>query len=211
MDAHSLYQQLFKLYGPQGWWPLLNKSTGEIEYGTCSYPLSREQTFEVAVGAILTQNTQFHPNVSRALTGLLRLGEKQITPQLILGLEVDTLQETIRSAGYFRQKSDYLKNVARFFLDLGESSPSREDLLSIKGVGPETADSILLYAFNMPFFVIDTYTKRTLSALALIDPDERYDGIQAWFMEQLPPDPQLFNQYHALLVAHGKQGSSFIN
>lgn len=211
IKAQELYHKLLELYGPQGWWPLINKSSGVIEYGSHSQPLGSDRAFEVGVGAILTQNTQFDPNVTVALGGLFQLCKKNITPQAVLDLELDSLRLAIRSAGYFRQKSDYLRSLARFFLELGSSPPRRSQILRVKGVGPETADTILLYAFNQPFFIVDTYTRRTLVAQNLIDPNARYVDIQTWFMEQLPPDPQMFNEYHALLVAHGKQRSFFIN
>ncbi len=187
-----IYQLLFKAYGPQQWWP-------------------GETPFEVMVGAILTQNTSWK-NVARAIG---RLKEKGfLTPHGIDRLHPTALAELIRSSGYFRLKAERLKHFTRFLFDEYEGDlprmgrvplkELREKLLSVKGIGPETADSILLYGLEKPVFVVDAYTKRILSRHGLVSEKASYEEVQTLFMEHLPHEQRLFNEYHALLVHLGK-------
>ena len=183
---------LFNYYGPQKWWP-------------CQIGVR----WEIITGAILTQNTAWI-NVDKAIANLLVAGV--MSPQSILATPDDKLQELIRPAGFFKQKCAYLKAMAAFMLER-ESEFLRSDdvwalrkqLLSVKGVGWETADSILLYAFSKPIFVIDAYTRRVAERHLRVDGSVRYDILQKTFMDALPPDTAIFNEYHALIVALCKE------
>ncbi len=189
------FTALFTAYGPQGWWPARSK-------------------FEVIVGAILTQNTNWG-NVERAISNL-RVA-KVLTPEAMHGLSEGRLAELIRSAGYFNVKAKRLRNFLDFLFDnygsdeanltsfLKQDTESlRLELLSINGIGPETADSILLYAARKAVFVVDAYTKRILTRHGLIGDDAGYAEMQALFMDNLEKDSILFNEYHALIVMTGK-------
>lgn len=186
------YNTLFARYGEQHWWP--SKSGAQ---------------WEIVAGAILTQNCAWR-NVERALENLSALGAD--TPRRLLALPIASLREAIRPAGFFMQKSVYLQEAARFFTRHAaeystpcaatELRARRERLLGVKGVGKETADSILLYVFNQPIFVIDAYTRRVATRHLGI-PDAAtlpYDALQAIFMDSLPPDIRVYNEYHALIV-----------
>ena len=188
---NRLYRRLYAAYGPQDWWPA-------------------ETPFEVMAGAILTQNTAWR-NVEKAIASLKRADA--LSARAILALSHARLAELIRPSGYFNIKSRRLKNYAQWFIDEGglqklsqlENADLRARLLSVNGVGPETADDILLYAFERPAFVIDAYTRRLLLKLGLIDGGESYETLRQLFMQSLKPDVALFKQYHALIVCHAKQ------
>jgi len=155
------------------------------------------------MGAILTQNTSW-TQVEKALTNLF--AAKINTPEKILETDKETIATLIIPAGYRNQKTKYLKNIAEWFIDNFQlKEPIRDNLLQVKGVGRETADSILLYAFHLPTFVIDTYTKRTLAALKIFDEKTPYETLRLWFMENLELSVPLFQEYHALFVEHGKR------
>lgn len=187
------YSILYKVYGPQHWWPAKTK-------------------FEVIVGAILTQSTNWS-NVEKAIINLHR--EKLLAADKLHDLSVEKLALLIRSSGYYNQKAIKLKNFLNYFFkeydgNLNKMSRRplaelRGELLEIKGIGPETADSILLYALDKPIFVVDAYTKRILVSSRLIDEKATYQTIQELFMQSLPEDVKLFNEYHALIVRTGKE------
>ena len=187
----ALYARMLEQLGPQHWWPA-------------------ETPFEVMVGAILTQNTSWK-NVERAIANLKSVG--LLSFQALADLPTGLLAEYIRPAGYYNMKAARLGNLLRHISEqhngdvnafLGqEMVPLREELLAIKGIGPETADSILLYAAGLPLFVVDAYTHRILNRHSLIDEDWGYNEIQELFMDSLAADTQLFNEYHALLVRVG--------
>ncbi len=184
----DLYQQLQSEHGKLRWWPA-------------------DTPFEVALGAILTQATAWR-NVEKALDNL-KAADK-FTPEKINKLNQDELEELVRPSGYFRVKA---KKVRAFVEHLIERPMSamfkqdvpelREELLSIFGVGPETADSIILYAAEKPSFVVDTYTYRLVSRLGWVEGNFHYERLRALFMDNLPHDVELFNEYHALVVRHG--------
>lgn len=186
------YDALFRAHGPQRWWPGRTR-------------------FEVIVGAILTQNTSW-ANVERAIAELRR--EKLLSATGIKRVPVVRLARLIRSSGYFRQKARKLKAFVEFLrkhyqgsLDKLFATPTaalREQLLSVHGIGPETADSILLYAGNHPVFVVDAYTRRILERHGLADGKESYEEIRGRFEQSLPPSVEMFNEYHALIVHTGK-------
>jgi endonuclease-3 related protein len=189
---YELYQRLWKVNGPQGWWP-------------------GDTPFEVAVGAILTQNTNWQ-NVSLAIAALKE--REMLEPQTLHELPEGELAQLIRPAGYYNIKARRLKNFLDFLATQYRNSMERmagdslEDLrpalLAIKGIGPETADSILLYALAKPTFVVDAYTFRILSRHDFIPEAYAYEELRQLFMEHLPPQLPLYKEYHALLVRLGK-------
>ena len=206
----EIYRTLYSLYGPQGWWPLLDckgvnpTKTGSLRgYHPLDYtlPRTRGQVFEICVGAILTQNTAW-PNVERALRNLKAAGA--LKPDALLRLEEPRLKEAIRPAGYFNQKARKVRIFTEFFLSR-RRAPSREELLALWGIGKETADSMLLYAFKIPTFVVDAYTRRVLANLGMIRGGEEYDEVKRIFEGRLEPDLAVYQEYHALLVEHAKR------
>ncbi len=188
----TIYEKLLSKFGPQHWWP-------------------GETPFEVIVGAILTQNTNWG-NVEKAIVNLRTAG--LLSPSRLQEVPLSKLAVLIKPSGYFNLKAKRLKNFVEFLFreyhgDLRRMAREpldilRRKILSVNGIGPETADSILLYALEKPVFVIDAYTKRLLSRHALVDPAAEYQDMQKIFMENLPRDRQLFNEYHALIVKLGK-------
>ncbi len=189
----TVYRRLEARFGPQHWWPA-------------------ETPFEVMVGAVLTQNTNWQ-NVSRAIENLRDAG--LLEPHALLAVEEEQLSELIRPAGYFRVKARRLRNLVAWLVqrhdgDLeaafaGATDAVREELLSINGVGPETADSILLYAGGHPIFVVDAYTARVLTRHGWIEPEADYRRLQEYFHDHLEREVPLYNEYHALLVRLGKE------
>jgi endonuclease-3 related protein len=195
----EMYRLLSLAFGPQGWWPTED-------------PGSPHAPFEVAIGAILTQNTNWK-NVELALSNLKE--ENVLTPAGIDSLAEEALEALIRPSGYFRVKAKRLKTYVSYLMNRygGDMEASladdvetlRDELLSLKGIGPETADSILLYAGGKPSFVVDAYTKRVLARHGIADEKASYDELRSLFMENLPRDVSLYNEFHALLVAVGKK------
>jgi len=194
----AIYEALLKHYGPQGWWPV----AGSYHQGDYGYPKNEEETFEIIAGAVLTQNTAW-TSVERALKNLRRIDA--LNPHKILALSLDVLKSAIRPAGFFNQKAIYLREMADFFVGLKGRTPSRKELMSVKGVGNETADSILLYAYKRPEFVIDAYTKRIATALGLAERGAGYIELKDLFESNLPRDVAIYQEYHALLVEHAKR------
>jgi len=190
----SLYDRLYAAYGPQYWWPA-------------------DTPFEVVVGAVLTQNTAWK-NVVKAIANLKQSNLLEL--ELIHRLQQDQLADLIRPSGYFNIKAKRLKNVCAWLADAGgmealSGRPThslRAGLLGVNGIGPETADDMLLYAWNRPVFVIDTYTRRLLGKLHLITGDESYETLRMGFQGYLVSDPVLYNEYHALIVRHAKEKCS---
>jgi len=188
----KIYRKLYRAYGPRNWWP-------------------GETSFEVMVGAILTQNTSWR-NVEKAIQKLK--AKRVLNPLGIYHLKRSQLASLIRSSGYYRIKADRLKSFMDFLFgeydgDLKRMKREklvklREELLGVKGIGPETADSILLYALKKPIFVVDAYTKRVLSRHGVISERGSYGEVQKLFLDHLPHDEELFNEYHALFVHLGK-------
>ena len=208
-----IYSILLKEYGFQGWWPVtpVNYCSGSETapiYGIATK--NDKQRLEIIFGAVLTQNTQWKPNVERAIIELNKLNLIDINQ--ILKVKHEILAQAIKSSGYFNQKAKKLKNVAEFLnkcpikklrkMDLWES---RKLLLNINGIGPETADSILLYALDKQIFVIDAYTRRIFANLGVIKPEAAYDEVQKLFMDNLEHNHRIFKEYHALIVEHAKR------
>jgi endonuclease-3 related protein len=189
----EIYQLLYDAFGPQHWWP-------------------GETPFEIITGAILTQNTSW-ANVEKAIANLKSAGD--LTPDVLHRIDLAQLAELIRPAGYFNIKAKRLKNfIDWLFDDYGGELANlqavgtdrlREELLAIKGIGRETADSILLYALDRPVFVVDAYTARITLRHRLIEPGADYEQLRQLFESNLPQDVRLFNEYHALLVMTGKE------
>ncbi len=188
-----VYERLLAHFGPQRWWPA-------------------DSPLEVMIGAVLTQNTSWK-NVERAIANLREAG--LLEADALYALDVDELAEVIRPSGYYRLKAGRLLNLIEFLVDrykgsvetIRSSDPAtlREELLSIKGIGPETADSILLYALEVPTFVVDTYTHRIAARHGWIDFETNYDGLKEFFESRLVVDVEMFNEFHALLVRVGNQ------
>ncbi len=162
------------------------------------------------VGAVLTQNTAWS-NVARAISNLKEDG--RLAPEAIVGLSDAALAELIRPAGYFNVKARRLKNFCQWYLDQGgydvlsslETPNLRKQLLSVNGIGPETADDMLLYAINRPVFVVDAYTRRLFSRLGNVNGDEDYEELRKMFEKKIGPDVPKYNEYHALIVRHAKE------
>lgn len=205
----SIYKSLLKQYGHQGWWPLLCcnniKNNKGYHSGDYSYPRNNQQKFEICTGSVLTQNTAW-ANVEKALLNLKE--KKLLNAKAIINAKIEKLRVAVKPAGYYNQKADYLKALAFFYLSLKGKTPTRSELLSVKGIGPETADSILLYAYCMPEFVVDAYTKRMFSQLGFFNEKERYDNIKEMFEKALPKNVNLYQEYHALIVKHAKNNHS---
>ena len=208
----TVHEGLLTFYGPQGWWPLLQRA-GEMGFDAEGYhpgfdfsPGPPEQ-FEIATGAVLTQNTGWN-NVRMSLHRLLeylRTHELSFLPDSIKHMELPVLADLIRSSGYYNQKARKLKILAEFFSST-RGIPEREDLLRLWGIGPETADSILLYGHGRPFFVVDAYTVRIFSRLSglFLKSPHWYEVLQNFFQNNLDPLPELYAEFHALLVRLGK-------
>jgi len=187
-----IYSKLYNAFGPQHWWP-------------------GDSSFEVMVGAILTQNTSWL-NVEKAIRNLKK--HKVLAPDKLSRLSSRKTAKLIRPAGYYNIKTARLKEFLNFLLLKYRSNMRkmaavntfrlRQELLEVKGIGPETADSILLYALNKPVFVVDAYTRRIFYRHGLINKEADYHDVQNLFMRYLKRDVRVFNEYHALLVRLGK-------
>ncbi|RMH17769.1 MAG: endonuclease [Gammaproteobacteria bacterium] len=193
--AEHIYRLLLQTHGKQGWWPA-------------------DSVFEVVIGSVLTQNTAWK-NVEKAILQL-----KKVCPldaHYILKLGHDALADAIRPSGYFNIKAKRLRNICEWWIDWCSQDNSskntdeiRKSLLKVNGIGPETADDILLYALGRPVFVIDTYTRRIFERLGLVEADWNYETLRQWFETSLATATadsdrvQLFNEYHALIVKHAK-------
>ena len=188
----EIYHTLLNAFGPQDWWP-------------------GDTPFEIMIGAVLTQNTAW-TNVERAIDNLKQAN--LLSLEALAMVEVETLAELIRPSGYYNQKARRLKGLIHYIIDTHgdlqaffdqDAVTLREELLCLKGIGPETADSITLYAAEKPTFVVDTYTHRIFSRHNLIGEEADYQELQDLFMDSLPAEIQMYNEYHALIVRLGKE------
>ncbi len=189
----KLYEYLYAEYGAQNWWPA-------------------ETPFEVSIGAILVQSTAWE-NVVKAINNLK--AADILTPERLGEIPQTELETLIRPSGYYRVKAKKIRAFLEHLrahhqnrlalLFARETSALRKELLSLYGIGEETADSILLYAAEKPIFVVDAYTHRLFTRLGWVNGKYHYDRLQSIFMNSLPPDVQFFNEYHALIVRHGKE------
>ena len=221
--------EMAEQYGPQGWWPVqcerrhFSNPRGALEQdgyhpGQFDFPRTRRGRWEICCGAVLTQNTAW-VNVRKALAQLRQ--SRLVTPERLLSAPIAQMREAIRPAGYFNQKSSYLRELATWFLRV-DSGLSRADrsrallettrpaLLEVRGVGPETADSILLYAYGLPTFVVDAYTRRIFSARGVVDVTWKYERIRALFETVLErgsaaANVEYWQEAHALIVERAKQ------
>lgn len=237
--VQQIYKALLKEHGPQGWWPIsagdmvmrirgrgekrarsiesevrnrMNQNLISYHPGDYSYPRNESQRFEICAGAILTQNTSWK-QAEKALMGLRKLNA--LTAETVRKISENKLKKSIRPAGYFNQKAKKLKHFAEFYLSLKGRTPSRDELLNVWGIGRETADSILLYAYNVPVFVVDAYTRRIFSSLGMVKADAKYDEIKDFFERSIIPvkllqtvpekQVQIYQEYHALIVEHAKK------
>lgn len=188
--AGKVYKKLLRQHGHQDWWPASSR-------------------FEVMVGAILTQNTAW-TNVERAIDNLK--AADYLRADAVANAKSVSIAKLIKPSGYFNVKAKRLKKFCEWYVSRGHyprlrywsTAKLRKELLNVYGVGHETADDILLYAFNRPVFVIDAYTRRIFSRLGFIEGDEIYDDLRYRFEAQLLNKPKIFGEYHALVVQHGK-------
>jgi endonuclease-3 related protein len=187
----TVYNRLLETYGPQHWWPA-------------------KTPFEVMIGAILTQNTTWK-NVEQAIRNLQQAG--CLDADAMIGLKQEQLADLIRPSGYFNIKAKRLRNFLVWYMERGghtklaaaETTTLRDSLLGVNGIGPETADDILLYAFERPVFVIDTYTRRLFARFGVISGEEDYEILRGAFESNMDRDVPMYNEYHALIVRHAKE------
>lgn len=187
------YRRLLKRFGPQGWWPMQNGF----------YP----KEWEVCAGAVLTQNTNWN-NVEKTLARMKEAGIT--TPAKTLRVKNHILKNYIRSSGYYTQKAHRLKALAEFVSQFEDEQSflkgvDRKDLLLIHGIGPETADSILLYAAGQKFFVVDAYTRRIFSRMGMIGEKWEYEKVRLFFERSLPKDIETYREFHGLIVRLAKE------
>lgn len=202
-----VFNKLHSHFGSQHWWPVTEKGKLHPEYS--GGPKNEKQQLEICFGAILTQNTNWK-NVEKAVVELNK--NDLIDVNKIHKIDVKKLALLIKSSGYHNQKTKKLKNFCDFLLKNyngklnllfnNNINKLRKQLLSVNGIGPETADSIILYAAKKPMFVIDAYTRRIMNRIGY--KEKTYDELQELFMQNLPNSEKLFNEYHALLVELGK-------
>lgn len=204
----TLYKKLLKHHGPQGWWPLIDPLSGISVYKS-RIRYNEIEKFEIFIGAILTQGISWK-NVEKALCNLKK--EKYLDPISLNRISNEKLGTLIKPTGYFNQKSIKLKNFINWFrnysydfsrLNKIPDMKLRENLLSINGIGPETADSMLNYGLGRKIFVVDAYTKRILSRLGFIDESEDYHAVQNMFYKNFKAGIQDYKEFHSLIVAHG--------
>jgi len=180
----EFYDLLLKKYGSQGWWPVQGNNS----------------KLEICIGTILTQNTSWK-NVEKVIKILNK--ENLINIEALSEISTKKLALLIKSSGYYNQKARKIKEFIKFLNS--DKEITRENLLSIWGIGKETADSILLYAYGEPYFVVDAYTKKIFSRLGYCNKDIKYEELQKLIIDNIPKDVNLYKEFHALLVRHGKE------
>ncbi len=211
INLNKIYEELLNMYGEQGWWPIVGSDgtnptkTGSIQgyhVKDYTYPKNNDQRFEIILGAILTQNTTW-VNVEKALIGLHRI--RAINIKGLKNLSDGKLKNLIKPAGYFNQKCKYIRNMISFLDKLGNDVPTREQLLDIEGIGPETADTILLFAYHIPEFIADSYTKKLFVKLnEEFDWKIEYSDLKEYVESNFEKDVIKYQEFHALIVEHGK-------
>ncbi|MCQ2977581.1 MAG: endonuclease III domain-containing protein [archaeon] len=217
MVFNLIFNKLLEEYSYQGWWPIISydginpTKTGVVRgYHPKNYdfPRNDNEQFEIIIGSILAQNTSWS-SVEKALINLSNLDSfDSFSADFILNLAVsdeNAFKEAIRPAGYFNQKFKYLQNIANFYIDLNGRIPSRDELLSIKGVGNETADSIRLYAYGQSEVIVDAYSRRIFSYLGLINEKDSYIKIKKFIGSNFEGDFKKYQEFHALIVEHAKR------
>ena len=214
----KIYEVLYQEYGPQGWWPFINyEGKNHLKEGNTegyhildyTFPRNKNEIFEVCLGSILTQNTTF-TSVVKSLHNLNNINHLHY--KKIKEMPIDELKLLIKPSGYHNQKSNYILEFIKFFEKIDDRIPTRDKLLDIKGIGPETADSILLYAYNQAQFKVDAYTKRMLIHNKLISKDAKYHEIKDFMEREIKKEIKnnkelviTYQEYHALIVNHAKQ------
>lgn len=204
-ELQTIYKLLYSHFGPQHWWPVTED--GKIYPAYSGGPKNEKQQVEVCFGAILAQNTSWK-NAEKAIIELNK--NKLMDVPKINKINIKKLAKIIRSSGYHNQKAEKLKNFCDFLLRnyggkldlLFQNNGLREQLLSVNGIGPETADSIILYAAKKPIFVVDAYAKRIMNRIGFRE--STYEELRGLFMQNLPNSEKLFNECHALFVQLGK-------
>jgi len=215
---YTIYKKLYETYGAQGWWPFINydgvnstKKGSDRGYHILDYtfPRNSDEVFEVCLGSILTQNTSFS-SVVKSLENLN--SKKNLTADSIETMDIQELKRAIKPSGYYNQKAEYILEFIKFYKSLNGATPTRDELLNIKGIGEETADSILLYGYNQLQFKVDAYTKRVLTELGLIDKKAKYHEIKLLMENSLKEAVEdkrellaIYQEYHALIVNHAKE------
>lgn len=203
---YNIYKTLYEIYGPQGWWPILGHGYHKLDY---TFPRNQNEIFEVCLGSILTQNTTFI-SVIKSLNNLYVKNALHVDD--IEDMDVDELKDAIRPSGYFNQKTRYILEFIKFYKALDGRVPTRDALLGVIGIGEESADSILLYGYNKREFKVDAYTKRLLIEVSFIDANAKYKDIknlmETSLKECIQDENELlktYQEFHALIVAHGKK------
>lgn len=200
----KVYQDLFKIYGPQGWWPLFDRSqvppVGLYVPENTTRIKTEEEVFEICIGAILTQNTNWS-NAQKALISLIQ--SDFLNPAALSEADTETIAGLITSSGYYNQKAKKIKAFSHFFMKAPQ--PDRKLFLEQWGLGPETVDDMLLYAYDLPVFVVDLYTKRLFSRLGLCEERIGYEEFQTMITGGIEKDVTLYKEYHALIVRHAKE------
>lgn len=215
---NKIYDKLLETYFYQGWWPMINydgvnptKSGSVNGYHPHDYtfPRNDNEQFEIILGAILTQNTSW-PSVEKSLRNLNKLidfNSENLAENFLILLDKksDEVKNAIKPAGYFNQKYNYLINITKFYIHLNGRTPSRSEVLNVKGVGNETADSILLYAYKQKEAIISAYLKRILLYLGLIDEKDSYIKIKKYFEKEFDGSIKDYQEFHSLIVEHAKR------
>lgn len=203
---YKIYRLLYDEYGAQGWWPITDYGYHKLEY---NFPRNGNEIFEVCLGSILTQNTTF-VSVEKSLNNLYE--KNALNADAIELMKIEDLKEAIRPSGYFNQKAKYILEFIKFYKNLNGATPSREALLHVKGIGEETADSMLLYGYNQPEFKVDAYTKRLLIELGFVEERAKYGEIKSLMQNSLKEciidEKEMlitYQEFHALIVQHGKK------
>lgn len=207
----SIYERLLSAYGPQGWWPLLPSDEavtnvdidgGWYHPGNYDIPRTGRERFEICLGTILTQNTTWR----QACQALANLRQNDFwSPDRLIEAPLEQVAEAIRPSGYYIQKAKKLKEFSLFFSSLNEALPQRDALLQVWGIGPETSDSMLLYGWHQPAFVIDAYTRRLLNHWGLVPLSLGYEVARTYMENNLPQNVLIFQEFHALIIRHAKQ------
>ncbi|WP_297889063.1 endonuclease [Sulfurihydrogenibium sp.] len=185
MLIFQVYKELLKYYGYQNWWPVHE---------------GQNRIVEVSVGAVLTQNTSWS-NVEKSLENLI--SANCLNFECLVDIDLEVLKNLIKPSGFYNQKAKTLKELSKLFLS--KENIEREDLLAVKGIGKETADSILLYALDKPYFVTDSYTKRLFYRMGFIKEKISYDELQSFITESIPKDIDIYKEFHALIVKYCKE------
>lgn len=208
----TMFLKLYACFSYQGWWPVYDINKKRSIYHKGRYKINREDIFEISAGAILTQNTSWK-NVEKAIENLKV--NNLLDAEKIINLKDEELHILIRSSGYYRQKAERLKIFSKWFYANSEKIYNgfkdenkfniRNELLSLKGVGRETGDSILLYAFGIKIFVIDSYTRRVYQRFIGDRTEYDYDELREIFEKSIESDYKIYNEFHALIVKLSKE------